>query len=234
MFSSFSSLFSSSSSISSIASAIASAQKASTLANLSNINAFTQQQQSKSTQTTSPNQSSFSSADYQANYVLTNRFYVEMGGVIRAAFSECGGFGVDVKKEAYLEGGVNDQQRAFLGHAEFQDMTLKRGMTNDSTFWEWMLETLQGNAQGTRTRRNVNVLMMNQAGETMQLCTLIGAIPISWKAPAFQADSPAVAIEEMTLTYEGINLQHRLNQTLGASDASTGLARDDLGFFPSN
>lgn len=227
MFSSWSSLFSSSTSI---ASAIAAIQSQ-TVTNASNPFA---QQQSKSTQSSTPTQTSFSTADYQSNYILTNRFYIEMGGVIRAAFSECGGFGVDVKKEAYLEGGVNDQQRAFLGHAEFQDMTLKRGMTNDATFWEWMLETLQGNAQGIRTRRNVNVLMMNQAGETMQLCTLIGSIPISWKAPAFQADSPAVAIEEMTLTYEGINLQHRLNQALGASDASTSLTRDDLGFFPSN
>ncbi|MEO1128066.1 MAG: hypothetical protein AAFX95_28865, partial [Cyanobacteria bacterium J06639_16] len=48
---------------------------------------------------------------HRANYILSHRFYVEMDGVIRAAFNECSGFGLDVKKELYLEGGVNDQQR---------------------------------------------------------------------------------------------------------------------------
>jgi phage tail-like protein len=181
--------------------------------------------------------------EHRANYVLTHRFYVEMDGVIRAAFNECSGFGLDVKKEVYLEGGVNDQQRIMLGHAEFQDTVLKRGMTSDSTFWLWMQEVLVGRTSDTsgsnsgsqtvRTRRNVNILMMNQAGSIMQACTLVGAIPISWKAPAFQADSAAVAIEEMTLAYEGIHLQFQTETNqLAAGGATSSLQRDDLGFFP--
>lgn len=158
-----------------------------------------------------------------------------MGGIIRAAFNECSGFGLDVKKEQYLEGGVNHQQRVLLGHAEFQDTTFKRGMTNDSSFWLWMKEIMTGRTSETtvvRTRRNINILMMNQSGATMQICTLVGAIPIGWKAPAFQADSNAVAIEEITMAYEGINMQFQSGDPLGSGGASTDLARDTLGFFP--
>lgn len=172
---------------------------------------------------------------HRANYILSHRFYIEMGGVIRAAFNECSGFGLDVKKEQYLEGGVNDQQRVLLGHAEFQDTTFKRGMTNDSSFWLWMKEIVSGQTSGTtivRTRRNINILMMNQAGATMQICTLVGATPIGWKAPAFQADSNSVAIEEITMAYEGINMQFQSDDPLGSGGASTDLARDTLGFFP--
>lgn len=182
--------------------------------------------------------------EHRANYILSHRFYVEMDGVIRAAFSECSGFGLDVKKEVYLEGGVNDQQRVMLGHAEFQDTVLKRGMTNDPAFWNWMKEILVGKSQQSatqgsssnlvRTRRNINILMMNQAGAIMQVGTLIGAVPISWKAPAFQADSASVAIEELTLTYEGIQLRFQGEETLGAGGATTSLTRDSLGFFPEN
>lgn len=180
---------------------------------------------------------------HRANYVLSHRFYVEMDGIIRAAFNECSGFGLDVKKEVYLEGGVNDQQRVMLGHAEFQDTVLKRGMTNDPSFWLWMKEVLVGRsltAQGgtamlARTRRNINILMMNQAGVIMQVCTLVGAIPVGWKAPAFQADSAAVAIEEMTLAYESIHLQFQTETDgLAAGGATSLLMRDDLGFFPDN
>ena len=181
---------------------------------------------------------------HRANYILSHRFYIEMDSVIRAAFNECSGFGLDVKKELYLEGGVNDQQRVMLGHAEFQDTVLKRGMTNDAAFWLWMKEILAGRSGQTsnqsssstlvRTRRNINILMMNQAGAIMQVCTLIGAVPISWKAPAFQADSASVAIEEMTLAYEGIQLRFQGEETLGAGGAATSLMRDGLGFFPEN
>lgn len=193
--------------------------------------------QVQQTQTSQTPTQSVTNREHRGNYILSHRFYVEIEGVIRAGFNECSGFGFDVKKELYLEGGVNHQQRVMLGHTEFQDTTLKRGMTNDSTFWLWMQEILVGQASGTttvRTRRNVNILMMNQAGAIMQICTLVGATPIGWKAPAFQADSAAVAIEEMTLSYEGIQMQFQNNNVLGSGGASVSLSRDDLGFFPEN
>jgi hypothetical protein len=40
----------------------------------------------------------------------------------------------------------------------------------------------------------------------MMSWTLIGAIPITWKTPALQADGKAVAIEELTLAYEGLQV----------------------------
>ncbi len=165
-------------------------------------------------------------SDNRKNYITLNRFYVEIESEVRASFTECSGLGVNLKKETYLEGGVNEQQRIILGHAEFTDVTLKRGMTDNLEFWNWIGSALTGRP---RSRRNVNILLFNQAGETMKCWTLIGAIPISWKAPGFQADGNSVAIEELTLTYEGLQV---LNQ--GGGGASVGLGRDKLGFFPSH
>jgi len=159
------------------------------------------------------------------NYILANRFYIEIGNNLTASFSECSGFGIDIKKETYLEGGLNNQQRVFLGHAEFPDITLKHGMTDDLTFWNWVQAILN---PGPKTRRNVSILMFNQAGETMQRWTLIGAVPISWRSPGFQADSNSVAIEEMTLAYEGLTVESRPQD----SDGETKSSRDSLGFFP--
>ncbi|HAZ44836.1 MAG TPA: phage tail protein [Cyanobacteria bacterium UBA11369] len=139
----------------------------------------------------------------ELNYVTANRFYVEMESNITASFSECSGLGVKIKKETYYEGGVNDQQRIILGQAEFSDVTLKRGITDDFVFWDWVSNTLSG---GKKERRNVNILLFNQAGETMQCWTLMAAVPIGWKAPALQANSNTVAIEELTLAYEGLKV----------------------------
>ncbi len=143
------------------------------------------------------------STQHRLNYILTNRFYVEIGSEIKASFSECSGFGVNLKKESLLEGGVNDRQHVLIGHAEFDNVTLKRGMTNDLTFWKWLSTTL---TDFPKKRYDLNILMFNQAGETQLAWSLLQSIPVSWKAPALQAESSAVAIEELTLAYEGIEL----------------------------
>ncbi len=161
---------------------------------------------------------------HELNYVTTNRFYLEIENAIAASFSECGGLSVQVKKNVLHEGGVNDQQRIYLGHAEFADVTLKRGITNHPGFWNWMNEVFDENKK--ISRRNVNILVFNQAGETMMCWTLIGAIPIGWKTPALQADGNAVAIEELTLTYEGL----QVSKDKGGGNSSV---RDKLGFFAS-
>ena len=140
---------------------------------------------------------------HELNYVTANRFYVEISNDIKACFTECSGLGVQIDKETYFEGGVNDQQRVFLKQAKFNDVVLKRGITNDLTFWEWISQVLQGLP---KKRLNVTILVFNQAGETMQSWMLIGAIPTGWKAPSLQANSNTVAVEELTLTYEGIQI----------------------------
>ncbi|WP_427162154.1 phage tail protein [Aliinostoc sp. HNIBRCY26] len=165
----------------------------------------------------------------ELNYVTTNRFYVEMESSITACFTECQGLGVTVKTEKFSEGGVNDQQRVLLNPAEFSDVTLKRGITNDLTFWTWISQILSSVGANAKQRRNVNILLFNQAGEIMQCWTLIGAVPIGWKAPSFSAESNTAAIEELTLTYEGLKVDK--TRAGGASILS---GRDSAGYFSSN
>jgi phage tail-like protein len=141
---------------------------------------------------------------HELNYVTTNRFYVEIDSSIAASFAECSGLSVQIKKNVFQEGGVNDQQRIYLGHTEFADVTLKRGVTDHPGFWNWINAVFD--EQKKTSRRNVNILIFNQAGETMMSWTLIGAIPITWKTPALQADGKAVGIEELTLAYEGLQV----------------------------
>ncbi|ACK70069.1 conserved hypothetical phage tail protein [Gloeothece citriformis PCC 7424] len=163
------------------------------------------------------------------NYLSANRFYVEIKSEIKACFSECSGVGVQIEKEVYLEGGVNDQQRVFLKQAKFNDITLKRGITDDMIFWQWISQVLKGEP---KQRQNVRILVFNQAGETLQSWTLIGAIPIGWKAPSLQANSNTVAIEELTLTYEGLNIQSEKSDSPKSN--LEGQERGPQGYFESN
>ncbi len=174
-----------------------------------------------------------SSTSNAANYVTSNRFYVEIESQITACFTECSGLGVTIKKETVAEGGLNDQQRILLGTPDFTDVTLKRGISGNQIFWNWISALFQPRTSGTglkEYRRNVNILVFNQAGQTQQCWTLIGAVPVGWQAPSLQADGNSVAIEELTLAYEGLNVTFGS----GGGGATMLTKRSDTGYFASN
>lgn len=139
----------------------------------------------------------------ELNYVTSNRFYIEMETSIRASFSECSGLEVKIKNQKIHPGGLIDQQRVIIEETEYSDVTLKRGLTDDLAFWDWVTQVWQ---PGKSKRRNINILLFNQAGETVQCWTLQAAIPVGWKSPPLKADSNALAIEELTLAYEGLKV----------------------------
>ncbi|MEM7794743.1 MAG: phage tail protein [Cyanobacteria bacterium P01_C01_bin.118] len=158
------------------------------------------------------------------NYVTANRFYVEIESEVKASFSECSGLDVQIDKDVYFEGGVNEQQRIFLKHAKFGDITLKRGITDDLTFWDWINTFLEAKPA---ERRNINILTFNQAGETMQVWTLLAAVPVAWKTPSLQASSTSMAIEELTLSYEGLKVKAKAD----GGGASVFGGRSESGYY---
>ncbi len=60
----------------------------------------------------------------------------------------------------------------------------------------------------------------------MMSWTLIGAVPVGWKAPELQADGNTVGIEELTLAYEGLEV----GKDKGGGNSTT---RTKSGFFES-
>lgn len=162
---------------------------------------------------------------YQVNYVTANRFYVQIGSTIKASFSECSGIGVAIEHQSFQEGGVNNQQRFFLGKSTFSEVTLKRGITDDYAFWTWINQVLNG---VVKQRKYIDILLFNQSGETMQTWTLVGAVPVAWKGASLDAKGSSVAVEELTLAYEGLIIKGK-----AAAKTIRGQGRGSLGYFPS-
>lgn len=165
-------------------------------------------------------------SSFGQNYITTNRFYIEMESELKASFSECSGVDVQVEKDVYFEGGVNEQQRVFLKQTKFGDITLKRGITDDLIFWDWLNKLFDPGKQ--IERRDISILLFNQAGETIQAWTLHGAVPVGWRTPTLKADSNNVAIEELILAYEGLSIKKG-----GTGGVSTDLKRESSGYFSS-
>jgi len=141
------------------------------------------------------------------NYVTANRFYVEMESTLTSCFSSCQGLSAKNNTTLLKEGGLNTRQQILLGPVSHTEVTLSRGITNNLMFWQWLESSFRGGKKFQR--RDVTILLFNQAGETMQAWTLVSAIPVGWKAPSFQASSTNLAIEELTLAFEELKVTRR-------------------------
>ena len=147
------------------------------------------------------------------NYVTSQRFYVYIEGDNEpsACFSECSGLSFKSKVKRFFEGGVNDRERLLIGQPKFKPIKLKRGVTDNMVFWEWINQVWSPNPQQPGIRRNINIIVFNPAGDGMQCWKVIGSFPMSWKAPALKAKAKNLAMEELKLGFEGLEISTEIN-----------------------
>jgi phage tail-like protein len=128
-------------------------------------------------------------------------FLVEIDGITRAGFRECSGLDSTTSVIEYREG--NDRQlssRKLPGPVSFPNITLSRGITDDAQLWEWRLQV----TQGTVSRRNGSIVLLDDAGEEKLRWNFREGWPASWSGPSFDATGSDVAIEELEIAHEGL------------------------------
>jgi phage tail-like protein len=124
--------------------------------------------------------------------------------VCDAAFAECDGLEMSMEVKTIREGGNNTRQYRLNGPMAYGQLTLKRGVTNTFDLWNWFREV--GVKPGLRADAHVVLLAADGATERLRFL-LTRCVPIKLKAPALNAVSGTVAIEELQLAYETLTLQ---------------------------
>src|SRR6185437_5040021 len=130
------------------------------------------------------------------------RFYVEIGGMAQAVFTEVSGLQLEMEVMEYQEGGVNDFVHRLPGRTKSGNLTLKRGMTSSNEFFKWYAEL----AQGKFTAKNISLVMYDVTGAKLAHWNLIKAYPVKWIGPQFSAHDSAVAVETLELAHAGLEL----------------------------
>lgn len=128
------------------------------------------------------------------------QFLVQIDGFSQAGFSECSGLASEIAVIEYREGGEPTSVRKLPGRVSFHDITLKRGVTNSREFYDWHLAGLQGQVD----RRNVAIILLDEAGAEVARWRVHNAWPRKWEGPNLNASANDVAVETLTLTCEGI------------------------------
>jgi phage tail-like protein len=131
--------------------------------------------------------------------------------VCNAAFSECDGLEMTLEVKTIREGGDNGRLIRLPGPVGFGTLTLKRGMTSNFDLWDWFAAV--NDNPGLRADAEV-VIVDSNGVTTLAGFVLSRCVPIKLKAPALNAVTGGVAVEELQLAYESLALKKPDNAPL--------------------
>jgi phage tail-like protein len=118
-------------------------------------------------------------------------------------FSECHGLESTMQVEEYREGGRNDGVLKFPGRISPANIKLKRGVAISDDLWKWH----EGYLRGQGKRRDGIIELRDDEGAVVATWRFRRGIPIRWAGPALVATQRAVAVEEIEIAHEGLNVQ---------------------------
>jgi phage tail-like protein len=124
----------------------------------------------------------------------------------QAGFQECSQIGMSVDVIEYRNG--NDREnsvRKLAGLARYPDVTLRRGIIGSLDLYQWLNEVRDGNVAAQRT---VTVQLMNEDHTAVvQTWKLLRARPVKHLSGPFNAKGTDVAMEELVLAYERLEME---------------------------
>ena len=123
-----------------------------------------------------------------------------------AGFRECSSIGLELCVVEYRNGNEKEHNaRKLTGLARVPDVTLRRGIIGSLDLWAWINQVRNGDVGALRT---VTISLMDEAhAAVVQAWKLLRARPVRHASGPFDARSCEVAVEELTLAYERLELE---------------------------
>ena len=142
-------------------------------------------------------------------YVQFN-FLVNLGDGVtdgpQAGFQEVSGIGMEVTVSEYRNGNEKENSvRKITGLNKATDVTLKRGVIGSADLYSWLNDIRNGDANALRTVRIS--LVSEDHTAAVQTWSLLRARIIKYVAGPFNAKGTDVAMEELTLAYERMEME---------------------------
>jgi phage tail-like protein len=103
--------------------------------------------------------------------------------------------------------GKKKARRKVHGFPKFGNITLKRGITKDTKFLEWIKSGMgKSGSDQTNLRRGMTIECYNDSGDVIASYRVINGWVTKIEAPGLNANANEVAIANIELSYEGLEL----------------------------
>ena len=149
--------------------------------------------------------------------ILTaHRFYLELKlsgsqEVVDGIFLECRGFQrtqevIEICEVTAQKWGAKGQTDGLVvrtkmpGNVKSGNLTLRRGMTFSTTFWQWFQQVQDGNWK--EQRKEASLAIYSQGSEVVARFEFSGAWPTSYKITDVSARSTEIEVEEVEIAFE--------------------------------
>ena len=136
--------------------------------------------------------------------LVSFQYAVEIQGNVAGYFTECTGLG---SEHEVIEHKVVDKRGKEIvqkvpGRLKWENIVLKRGITDSMDIWEWRRKVEEGKVD--EARANGSIVMMDQHLTPVARWNFEGAWPVKVTGPTMRSDSNEIGIEELTIAHEGL------------------------------
>jgi phage tail-like protein len=129
------------------------------------------------------------------------------------AFAECSGLELEADVKEYLEGGFNSGVIRRVGRVKLQPLVLKRGIMvpeggqyMDTAFWDWLTAMVSGAFPVLRCNGHIRVSNPRNT-KVVAHWSFTRGLPVKLTGPALNAKTGEIAIEELHIAHEGLQLE---------------------------
>ncbi|HEU4322068.1 MAG TPA: phage tail protein [Roseiflexaceae bacterium] len=131
-------------------------------------------------------------------------FFLEIDGITQAQFRECSGLSTESAVIEYKEANKDGVTviKKVPGVLKWDNITLKRGITDIMELWAWRTQVEQGKVD--EARKNGSIVLYNQANTEVARWNFEAGWPTKISGPSLNAGSDDIAVEEITIAHEGL------------------------------
>ena len=134
------------------------------------------------------------------------RFKVEISGITSGAFQSVSGLSIETEVVDFQEGGLNTRTHKLRGQTKYGNIVLKRGMTTDKNFYEWMSATVDAKDLKSQRKTGSIVVYDDDGSKVVMTWTFVDAWPCKFEGPGFDASSSSAIVETLELAHHGLTL----------------------------
>lgn len=136
------------------------------------------------------------------------KFLVEIDGFVKAGFHKVSGLEAKTEVRKYRDGGDTNQLHKAPGTTDFTDITLERGMSEDTDFISWYKEAsfIDDATVYKNPKRDLTIILCEADGSEVRRWNVYGAFPINYKFDELDAESNDNLLEYLTLSIDAFEL----------------------------
>lgn len=117
-------------------------------------------------------------------------------------FSECSGLEMSLETEDYQEGGNNGTVLKFPKHITYAPIRLKRGVTDTDELYQWFYSFVEGQGK----RKDGKITLLDEQRNAVKVWKFVRGLPTKWTGPSLDAIHGQLAIQELEIVHEGLQM----------------------------